>query len=336
MFCQLHWMISAMIMSSSLSTTSSSPLTRIRRGAFDIGSGAIKLQVSDVLVGQTTSIVESSHFSEERPCAFGSDYLKDINGDGKLSAMIQEKGRNTLRELFSIGEALGCTQYSAVATAVFRKASNGETFLNEAVREALGIKVQIVTHELEAQLGYSTAQAVSKLSHCIAWDTGGGSFQIIRKNGVVDMFTSSTNSIVSSTQTDSSCSSVSVLDGIGKEDINHSNTSDVANATDCTRSSIPSPLFQMYLGSIGSGYANKTLVEDVQGGKMGGKPLNPVPFADAEMLMKGNQLCFHKLLEYAIIKTHSETFPTLPYDSFISYFPPSPAFLLHSPSLLLP
>ena len=291
MFSRLRWMMTAMIMSSSsfsLTTTahSSSAIgTKIRRGAFDIGSGSIKLQVSDISFASTT-VIEHTHFSAERPCAFGSDYLKAT--DGKLSETIKEKGRQTLRELFSIGEALGCTQYSAVATAVFRKASNGDAYLNEAVREALGIRVQIVTHDMEAQLGYSTAQAVSKLSNCIAWDSGGGSFQIVRNNDLVDM---STSSVASSTKTDSSCSSASASarGSIDKDDIDHSNApKDVANVPIPVPGPIPS--FQMYLGAIGSGFANKTLVEEVQGRKIGekdGKPLNPVEFADAEMLMKG-------------------------------------------------
>jgi hypothetical protein len=38
-----------------------------RRGAFDIGSGATKLQVSDVSSGK----IVKTWFGEERPCSFG-------------------------------------------------------------------------------------------------------------------------------------------------------------------------------------------------------------------------------------------------------------------------
>ena len=291
-------MMTAMIMSFSSTTAHSSSSgigTRIRRGAFDIGSGSIKLQVSDVLVSRTTTtVIEKTHYSAERPCAFGSDYLKATDGDGKLSESIQEKGRQTLRELFNIGEALGCTQYSAVATAVFRKATNGDSFLNDAVRDALGINVQIVTHDMEAELGYSTAQAVSQLSNCIAWDSGGGSFQIIRKQELAGM---STSSVVSSTKTDSSCSSASTRGSINKEDRDHVFSVPIPTPG-------PLPAFQMYLGSIGSGYANKTLVEDVQGGTIGskgGKPLNPVEFADAETLMNGTTMTTMPSHPYSLI-----------------------------------
>jgi hypothetical protein len=147
----------------------------IRRGAFDIGSGATKLQVSDVDVAAGT--INQTYFGQERPVPFGADWLK--SSDGCLSAEMQNRGINTLKDLLAIGEQHGVEAYSAIATEVFRKASNGAEFLDR-VRD-LGVKVTIVSQELEAELGYATALAVSGSSPsagCIAWDSGGASFQI--------------------------------------------------------------------------------------------------------------------------------------------------------------
>jgi len=168
----------AALMHVAVATASSSSVRR--RGAFDIGSGAIKLLVGDVDVGQQHRVVQT-YFGEERPCAFGADFLK--SPDGVLSSAIQDHGLSTLRALKQIGDELGCQEYAAVATAVFRKANNGEAFLHDAVKGTLGVRnCVIVSQELEAQLGHATAVAVSGVDakDCVAWDSGGGSFQISR------------------------------------------------------------------------------------------------------------------------------------------------------------
>ena len=243
-----------------------------RRGAFDIGSGTVKLQISDVENGRILSTI----FGEERPCAFGADFLK--SQDGTLSTSIQEKGKRLMRELKQIGDDNGCTDYSAIATAVFRNAHNGQDFVTEAAR-VLGIdKVLIVSQEVEAELGYATAQAMSNCKTCVAWDSGGGSFQIskkvIRSSVSYEEEDDDAASNIDSMKTDSSlCSSTSTSSGTSTMD---------ATATAKSTSSL-----EMYMGAFGSGYANKTLVEVVQGRKCGDLatiPLNPIDLRDAEKL----------------------------------------------------
>ena len=74
------------------------------------------------------------------------------------------------------------------ATAVFRSAENGEEVL-ERVRSEIEIDVQMVSQELEGRLGFLTAKAVGpadvKAEELIAWDSGGGSFQITNNSGKV-------------------------------------------------------------------------------------------------------------------------------------------------------
>ena len=116
-----------------------------RRGAFDIGSGTIKLQVSDVRSGQIVNHL----FGEEVPCAFGADSLK--SSDANLSNEISTKGMNIIHNLKSIADKLGVESYTAIATAVFRRAPNGDSFL-EKVR-SLGVPVKIVSQIEEAEIG---------------------------------------------------------------------------------------------------------------------------------------------------------------------------------------
>jgi Ppx/GppA phosphatase family len=211
-----------------------------RRGAFDIGSGTIKLQISDVDVA--SGRIKRTVFGEERPCAFGADYLK--SRDGTLSASIQEKGAMTIAAFQAIGEKYGVEAYAAVATAVFRKANNGEEFLDRV--RSMGVPVSTITQEEEAELGHATAVAISGKSfdECVSWDSGGGSFQISYLQG----------------------SSLSAPSPSG---------------------SSASASLDSYMGGFGSSFANKTLVEEVQGRRSEEvQHLNPVSIQDAMRLVE--------------------------------------------------
>jgi len=156
-----------------------SVLTTTRRAAFDIGSGATKLIVSDVGFGAETIILNIC-FGQERPCAYGADWLR--SKDGNLTTAIQTKGREIFSDLKKIAENLDAKSYSAIATEVFRKASNGQDYINNLSTD-MGVPIRIVTQEEEAQLGYATGIALRQ-SHdstnkkCLVWDSGGASFQI--------------------------------------------------------------------------------------------------------------------------------------------------------------
>lgn len=150
-----------------------------RRAAFDIGSGATKLIVADVGLG-ITSVISNVYFGQERPCAYGADWLR--SSDGSLSISVQNEGRKTFSDLKKIAEDLGAKSFTAIATEVFRKASNGQEYINGLSHE-MGVPIRIVTQEEEAQLGYATGLALKQVndptnSSCLVWDSGGASFQI--------------------------------------------------------------------------------------------------------------------------------------------------------------
>jgi len=150
----------------------------VRRVAFDIGSGATKAVIADVDIG--SSCIVDVLFGEEVPVSFSMDWKQST--DGALSAAIQDKGLQTLNTLARKATALGATQSAAIATEVFRKATNGESYLRR-IREELGLVVQLVPQETEARLGFLSAAALSAVprEELIAWDSGGASFQITRQ-----------------------------------------------------------------------------------------------------------------------------------------------------------
>ena len=143
-----------------------------RRAAFDIGSGATKLMIADVDVetGQLGDIVHASERTVKYPY------------DGVLSDAVQAEGIKVLHALRTAVLASGCTAYTAVATEVFRKAPNGAAFL-QRVRAELGLEIALVSQEEEAQIGFRTAVAVGQRGRAatLAWDSGGGSFQLSRE-----------------------------------------------------------------------------------------------------------------------------------------------------------
>lgn len=153
----------------------------VTRAAFDVGSGRTKLLVADVDVvgGKLVKI----HFGSEMPVVFKADVL--ASGEKQeLSADIQEVGLQTLREMTEKAATLGAAPpYAGVATDVFRKARNGASFL-ERVRQEVQLDLSLVSQDEEATLGLLTAVALcpaaseAELLNVLAWDSGGGSFQV--------------------------------------------------------------------------------------------------------------------------------------------------------------
>lgn len=124
----------------------------MRRAAFDIGSGAMKVQIADVrqsCAAAPATIVRLLH-GEEVPVKFGVDLSKQPSGN--LTEGIRARGLEVLARLVSTARARGAVgPFPGVATEVFRKAKNGPAYLDEL--RTLGVKVECVPQETEAWLG---------------------------------------------------------------------------------------------------------------------------------------------------------------------------------------
>lgn len=136
------------------------------------------MQVSDVDLG--TGRILATHFAEERQVLFAADWKANAGAGGTgLSDEIQQEGLEVLAALKTIAEELGTAEMRGIATEVFRKATNGSGFLQQ-IEQQLGIRASIIEQQQEARLGWLAAVAGSSVPQgsVVAWDSGGGSFQI--------------------------------------------------------------------------------------------------------------------------------------------------------------
>jgi len=140
----------------------------VRRVALDVGSNATKCLIADVDVASGTIV--QTLFGVEVPCSFSVSWK--ASPDGSLAESVMEQGLRILngfarkvvyhRQYANLtlymgfclelsvhhpapalnqATALGATQKAAVATEVFRKATNGAAYLAR-VRTELGLEVR--------------------------------------------------------------------------------------------------------------------------------------------------------------------------------------------------
>lgn len=148
------------------------------RAAFDIGSGAIRLQVADV----KQDTIAQSHFVAYRSIGFARD-LK-INGSEQFSSGIIDNAVTLIKELKTLAQAYSPEIYRGIATEAFRHSKNSELLVGR-IYEETGVQITVVSHEEEAQFGFLNALCHSSLSkeEIISWDSGAGSFQISCQDG---------------------------------------------------------------------------------------------------------------------------------------------------------
>ena len=151
-----------------------------RRAAFDIGSGRIKMQVSDV--DAKTNKIVSTLFTDTASVAIREDLAK--SPDGKLSAAIQSKTVVAIAELVKKALPHKPEAYHAIATEGLRMAKNGPE-LAAKIQKETGVHVTIASQEEEGILGFISAINEAKVDpeKAVSWDFGGGSFQITAKSG---------------------------------------------------------------------------------------------------------------------------------------------------------
>ena len=151
-----------------------------RRAAFDIGSGKIKMQISDVdlTAGKITNVL----FTDSVKLPMREDLDKNL--DGRLSIEMQNKLVDALSELMKKALPFHPKEYHAVATESLRLAKNGKS-LTERIKKETGLSMSIITQDEEGILGFVSAINATALDpdKVVSWDFGGGSFQITAKFG---------------------------------------------------------------------------------------------------------------------------------------------------------
>ncbi len=146
-----------------------------RRAAFDLGSGSIKIAVADVDTDSNSIVQYIWEHKVEVPM---NAYLKE-NGGIELPEEAYSHALSKIFELKTKATSLGATDYTGVATAVYREALNGDDVIQQLTYDT-DIEIKIISQADEGYLGFATAAEVSNTpkEHLICWDVGGGSFQI--------------------------------------------------------------------------------------------------------------------------------------------------------------
>ncbi len=152
----------------------------ITLAAFDIGSGAIRMQVADV--DQQAGKIKKVHFAGHSQIDFARD-LKMGQKD-HFSQEIMDEAVALILELKSEAQAFKPAAYRGIATEAFRMSKNGDELIRRLFNDA-GVSIKIASHEEEAVVGFYNAMSYSGLSshELISWDSGAGSLQVTSHDG---------------------------------------------------------------------------------------------------------------------------------------------------------
>jgi len=144
----------------------------VRRACIDIGSNTTRLLVADCAGGEITEV------HQER--AFTHLAWSGLAG-GAIAPDKLEEVAATVADQAATARRLGCARIQAVATAAIRRAPNGAE-LTQAVRDACGLEVEILTPQEEARLAFVGAARgfghVGEASLGVV-DVGGGSSELV-------------------------------------------------------------------------------------------------------------------------------------------------------------
>jgi exopolyphosphatase/guanosine-5'-triphosphate,3'-diphosphate pyrophosphatase len=150
-----------------------------RRAAFDIGSAQIKMQVSDVNLA-TNTIVNALLID------FAIVPLRESiskSKDGRLTENVQRQVVDAIEALLQKSSEFSPTSFHAVATEGLRLAKNSDDLVKR-IKEETDLSVTIISQEEEGILGFASAvhEAGVDPEIAVAWDFGGGSFQLTAKD----------------------------------------------------------------------------------------------------------------------------------------------------------
>jgi exopolyphosphatase/guanosine-5'-triphosphate,3'-diphosphate pyrophosphatase len=144
----------------------------LKLAAIDIGSNAIRLQVSTVLERNQKAIFKKLEYVRF-PLRLGHDVFTSHSISDKSIAKFKKlmKAYKLLIELYEV------TDYMFCATSAMREAENGEELARQ-VKEELGLTIHIIDGQLEAEL---VNKAIASYLHDETYlhiDVGGGSTEL--------------------------------------------------------------------------------------------------------------------------------------------------------------
>lgn len=144
----------------------------LKLAAIDIGSNAIRLQVSTVLEKS-----EGVLFKKLEYVRFPLRLGHDVFTTGRITGPSQEKFKKLMKAYKLLLELYEVEDYMFCATSAMREAENGEE-LAQAVRDGLGIVIEIIDGDREAELVNRAIESYLGDKTYLHIDVGGGSTEL--------------------------------------------------------------------------------------------------------------------------------------------------------------
>lgn len=144
----------------------------MKLAAIDIGSNAIRFQVSTVLEGSDTILFKKLEYIRF-PLRLGHDVFTS----GKISQASQEKFRKLMKAYKLLIELYEVHDYMFCATSAMREAENGQQLADE-IFDQFGLKIEIIDGDREAELINKAIHSYLSDKTYLHIDVGGGSTEL--------------------------------------------------------------------------------------------------------------------------------------------------------------
>lgn len=143
-----------------------------RIGIIDLGSNTVRLVVFDVdkHIGRKLKANEFAIVLNERTVAGLSAYVSK----GVFTEAGIECASDVLQDLTQAAHNIGCSRIHVFATAVLRNCANSSA-ASHAIEKETGLKIDVISGEEEAHLGFVGATISQKITQGVLVDIGGGS-----------------------------------------------------------------------------------------------------------------------------------------------------------------
>ncbi len=144
----------------------------LKFGAIDIGSNAIRMQITNVL--QTT---KGPVFKKLEYVRFPMRLGKEVFEEGRISDQMKSKFMNLMHAFSLLVDLYGVTDYMGCATSAMREAENGQEILDE-VKATFDLDIQLIDGETEASMiNDAILEHLSDKTY-LHIDVGGGSTEL--------------------------------------------------------------------------------------------------------------------------------------------------------------
>ena len=140
--------------------------------AIDIGSNAIRLLVSNIIITKDTAPQFKKSALVRVPIRLGADSFVE----GTISEKNSDRMMNAIKAFKLLMNVHGVESYKACATSAMREASNGQEII-EKIHQKTGVKINIISGKEEAEIISSTDlhELISGDKSYLYVDVGGGS-----------------------------------------------------------------------------------------------------------------------------------------------------------------